>query len=107
MYLTRFRISSHSLRIQTGRYEKNKIARNERYCMYCGSRDIEHTYHFICICPCYSTLRRRCIDKCYFLRPSDSVLKCNLLMGSANKSIFSNLAKYIKRSLDIRKSIQI
>ena len=34
MYLTRFRISSHSLRIQTGRYEKNKIARNERCCMY-------------------------------------------------------------------------
>ena len=47
MYLTRFRISSHSLRIQTGRCEKNKIARNERYCMYCGSRDIENTYHFL------------------------------------------------------------
>ena len=27
MYLTRFRISSHSLRIQTGRYEKNNIAK--------------------------------------------------------------------------------
>jgi len=40
MYLARFRISSHSLRIQTGRYEKNRIDRNERYCMYCGSRDI-------------------------------------------------------------------
>ena len=47
MYLTRFRISSHSLRIQTGRYEKNKIARNEIYCMYCGSRDIEDTYHYV------------------------------------------------------------
>ena len=50
MYLTRFRITSHSLRIHTGRYEKNNIARNERYCMYCGSRDIEDTYHFMCIC---------------------------------------------------------
>ena len=47
MYLTQFRTSSHSL--LTGRYEKNKIARNERYCMYCGSRDIEDTYHFVCI----------------------------------------------------------
>ena len=61
MYLTRFRTSSHSL--LTGRYEKNKIARN---CMYCGSRDIEDTYHFICICSCYSTLRSRFIDKFYF-----------------------------------------
>ena len=94
MYLTRFRISSHSLRIQTGRYEKNKIARNERYCMYCGSRDIEDTYHFICIWPCYSTLRSRYIDKFYFLLPS--VLKFNPLMGSSNKNILINLAKYIK-----------
>ena len=47
MYLTRFRISSHSLRIQTDIYEKNKIARNEIYCIYCGSRDIKDTYHFI------------------------------------------------------------
>jgi len=105
MYLTRFRISSHSLRIQTGRYEKNKIARNERYCMYCGSRDIEDTYHFTCICPCYSTLRSRYIEMFYFLRPS--VLKFNLLMGSTNKRTLINLAKYINCSLDIRKSIQI
>ena len=56
MYITRFRISSHSLRIQTDRYEKNKIPRNEIYCMY-GSRDIENTYKFICICPCFATLR--------------------------------------------------
>ena len=104
MYLTRFRIYSHSLRIQTGRYDKNKIARNEIYCMYCGSRDIEDTYHFICICPCYSTLRSRYFDKIYFLRPS--VLTFNLLMGSANKNILINLANYIKCSLDIRKSIQ-
>ena len=68
MYLTRFRITSNSLRIHTGRYENNKIARNERYCMYCGSRDIEDTYHFICICPCYSTLRSIYIDKFYFFR---------------------------------------
>ena len=30
-----------------------------------------------------------------------------VLVGSTNKSILINLAKYIKRSLDIRKSIQI
>ena len=65
MYITRFRISSHSLRIQTDRYEKNKIPRNERYCMYCGSCNIEDTYHFICSCPFYATLRRRYINTCY------------------------------------------
>ena len=89
MYLTRFRIFSHTLRIQTGRYEKNKIARNEN--------------HFICICPCYSTLRSRFIDKFYFLRPY--FLKFYLLMGSTNKSLLIHLAKYIKCALDIRKKL--
>ena len=100
MYLTRFRISSHSLRIQTGRYEKNTIAKNERYCMYCGSRDIVDTYHFICICPCHFTLRSTYIDTFYFVRPS--VFKFNLLMSSTNKNVLIKLAKYIKFSLDIR-----
>jgi len=87
MYLTRFRISSHSHRIQTGRYEKNKIDRNERYCMYCGSRDIEDTYHFICSCLCYSALRSCNIDRIYFVRPS-GFFKFNLLMSSTNKNVF-------------------
>ena len=71
--------------------------------MYCGSRDIEDTYHFICICPCYSTLRSRYIDKFYFLRPYS--LKFHLLMGSTNKSLLINLAKYIKCALHIRKKV--
>jgi len=47
----------------------------------------------------------RYIDTFYFLRPS--VFKFNLLMGSTNKNVSINLAKYFKFSLDIRKSIQI
>jgi len=35
------------------------------------------------------------------------MLKLNLLMGSTNKHVLINLAKYIKFSLDIGKSIQI
>ena len=86
MYLTRFL----TLRIQTGRYENNKIARNERYCLYCGSRDIVDTYHFICIC--YSTLRSRFIDNVCFVRPS--VFNFNLPMGSNNKNVFAGYKKF-------------
>ena len=73
--------------------------------MYCGSREIEDTYHFICICPCYATLRCRYIDNIYFERPS--ILKFNFLMCSTNKHVLINLANYIKFSLNIRKSIPI
>ena len=50
-FLTRMRLSSHSLRIQTGRYGRNKIPRNERICQCCNTNDIEDVFHFICICP--------------------------------------------------------
>jgi len=66
--------------------------------MYCG-------YQFICVCPCYVTLRSRYIDNLYFVEPS--VLKVNLLMCSTNKNVLINLAKYFRFSLDTRTSIQI
>ncbi len=35
--LFRFRISSHNLRIETGRYTRPKIPVNQRMCIYCTS----------------------------------------------------------------------
>ena len=43
--ITRFKMSAHSLRIQTGRYARNKIPRNERYCQCCNYVDIEDEYY--------------------------------------------------------------
>jgi hypothetical protein len=57
-YLTRIRISSHSLHVQTGRFHRNRIVRNERYCLYCNLHDVEDEYHFILICPCYIDIRK-------------------------------------------------
>jgi len=104
-FVTRFRICAHSLRIQTGRYGSSNIPRNERYCLYCGSRDLEDVYHFICICPCYITIRRRFLDRRLYVRPS--VYKFNSLMGSVNASVLKNVANYIKYALDIRQSVTV
>ena len=57
-FITRIRISSHSLNVQTGRYHRNRVIRSERYCVYCNLRDVEDEYHFILICPCYSDIRK-------------------------------------------------
>lgn len=102
---TKFRIAGHSLRVQTGRYGRNQIPRNERYCLYCGSIDIEDIYHFICICPCYNILRKQFIDPHYYKRPS--VYKFNSLMSSDNNTTLHNLAKFIKLSLVIRNNINV
>ena len=53
--LVRFRISSHQLRIETGRYEK--ILRDERICYFCTGNKIEDENHFLLDCKAYSQIR--------------------------------------------------
>ena len=51
--LTQLRLSSHSLRIQTGRYGRNREERRERLCNVCNSGEIEDEFHFILKCNIY------------------------------------------------------
>ena len=45
--LTKLRVSSHRLRIETGRYGSNRIERHERLCEVCTSGQVEDEYHFL------------------------------------------------------------
>jgi hypothetical protein len=102
-YVTRIRISAHALRIQTGRYGQNRIPRNERYCLCCGTLDIEDEYHFILICQCYINTRKKYLKKYYYIRPS--MIKFIELISTNKKNVLNNLAKYIKESIEIRNTI--
>ena len=97
------RVSAHPLRIQTGRYAQNNIPRNERYCLCCNDLDLEDEYHFICICRCYSDLRKKFISRIYYENPS--VYKFHKLLVSCDKSVIYNVCKYIKEALVIRNTI--
>ena len=48
-YICRFRVSSHELRIHTGRYQGIRN-RNERLCLFCNSEQVDDEYHFIMKC---------------------------------------------------------
>ena len=48
--LVRFRISSHQLRIETGRTRYENIPRNERICHFGTSNKIEDENHFLLDC---------------------------------------------------------
>jgi len=54
--LTRLRLSSHHLKIETGRWHKpcTPIPRNERLCKICNV--LEDDYHFICEYPVYNDI---------------------------------------------------
>ena len=54
--LTKLRLSSHSLRIESGRYERNRLDISLRTCQICNTGDIEDEYHFILICNQYLDL---------------------------------------------------
>ncbi len=48
--LVRFHISSHNLKIETGRYTRPKTEIYQRICTYCNSHEVENVTHFLCKC---------------------------------------------------------
>ena len=50
--ITRFRLSSHNLNVEYGRY-RNEL-RSNRICTLCNLNDIEDEFHFILKCPKYN-----------------------------------------------------
>ena len=103
LFFVRLRVSAHPLRIQTGRYAQNNIPRNERYCLCCNDLDLEDEYHFICICRCYTDLRKTFISRIYYVNPS--VYKFHKLLVSCDKSVIYNVCKYINEALVLRNAI--
>ena len=53
--ITRWRLSSHKLRIETGRYARPYIDRERRVCILCNI--VEDEEHVIFVCPLYSAVR--------------------------------------------------
>ncbi len=51
--LTKFRISSHNLHIERGRYERQKLEPYQRLCVYCDMQTVENEFHFLLECPLY------------------------------------------------------
>ena len=68
--ITRWRLSNHKIRIETGRYERPFIPREERICLRCNSLEDEH--HALFICPQYDTIRLTFRD---YLSTYDTVKK--------------------------------
>ena len=48
--IARFRVSSHNLRIETGRHESPKLPADERICHKCDGNEVEDEQHSLLIC---------------------------------------------------------
>ena len=93
-FFSQFRIYSHYLEIELGRY--NIIGRNERKCKLCNSNMIESEYHFSICCPIYNDLCRTYNIRCNW--PNLTSFK-NLL---SSQNAINNGAKCISEEMKIR-----
>lgn len=95
-------MSSHQLRIETGRYGNDRIDRNQRYCTLCNSLDIEDEYHFVLICHIYHDIRILYIKRYYRVRPS--MFKFIQLMQCQQYGVMNKLSKFIYHALLCRQA---
>ena len=97
-YISKFRLSSHLLKIESGRFV-NEL-RSQRICDKCSLNDIEDEFHFILVCPAYRILRVKYIKQCYYLRPS--VFKLIQLLSTNNVSELCKLGKFLFEAYKLR-----
>ena len=101
--LSRLRLSSHQLQIETGRYAQNRIDRTLHLCSLCEKSDIEDEYHFVLVCSVYSQIRQKYIRPFYYIRPS--VYKFTMLMQTKHTATLKKIGKYVYESFALRKSL--
>ena len=89
--LTRLKLSSHNLAIETGRY--HNVPQNMRLCQYCNMNVIENEYHFLLVCPLYRDLRKQLFKKYYCHWPN--IHKLNSLLSQTSQTGLTKLGKYI------------
>ena len=89
--LSKFRLSSHDLAIEKGRY--NNINRENRLCTYCNMNVIENEFHFLLVCPKYKHLRIKYFKPYFCQWPN--VNKFKILMSSQNRNTLFKLSKYL------------
>ena len=89
--LTRFRTSSHSLQIETGRYEN--LPREQRICQMCNMKKIEDEFHFLLVCPYYRDLRQKYFKPYFCHWPT--LKKFETILSLQNVNALNGLAKFI------------
>jgi hypothetical protein len=88
--LSRFRLHSHSLAIETGRHAD--LNREQRLCVYCNAKQIEDEVHFLLSCELYEELRRPLFPFIIGLNTQDAFV---FLLHSTAPNIIRLVAKFV------------
>ena len=97
-------VSSHRLRIETGRWERPPVPREMRQCDICH-QGVEDECHFVLVCPAYVHIRKRYIKQYHWKRPSMFNHKLVQLFNTNNRKSINGLAKYVFQAFSLRNEI--
>ena len=67
---TKFRLSSHKLLVERGRWTISKLDYKLRMCTFCNCGDIEDEYHVTLVCEQFTDARKKYLKKYFYRRPS-------------------------------------
>ena len=108
--VARLRTSSHSLRIETGRYRlPQPIPAEERFCWFCSNGSIEDEFHFLFNCNLYNHMeeKRDLIDHCLTLNSTFINLtnedKWKFISLSTNTSLIFSFCIYVSAAFKLRR----
>ena len=100
--LTQLGLSSHRLAVETVSWHKPKsIPLSEMKCMTCNV--LEDEFHFVLECASFTEVRKKYIPGRYYKRPN--MFKLIELLCSRDRNVLRNLATFVCKSFDTRKSL--
>ena len=99
--MSRYRVSSHRLDIEAGRWTKpNKTPLANRKCKQCTT--LEDLYHFLLECDLCKELRKLFIKKYYWQMPI--MQKLIELVQSENINIIKRVSVYLQKAFKLRQA---
>ena len=111
MWLSRYRTSAHTLRIETGRYTVPITPLSQRKCVYCVNGACDTEQHFILFCETFK-LKRQCffgrLDALYptFLTLNDEQ-RLSVVLCPSTLEIAKCVSKYLGIMTKTRKEIDL
>lgn len=108
--LMRFRTGAHHLAIETGRWSRPVVPRQQRTCSKCTQTVVEDELHFLFECPAYESIRRKYEDTLFSKFGGCRQATRSMITNSAKVREFMDqepcfhVAKFVYECMEFRRS---
>ena len=110
-WLSRYRTSAHTLRIELGRYSRPVTPLSERKCCFCESGEIDDEKHFVLFCDIFQLKRQCFLGRLIALFPNFPLMsdeeKLRFILCPPTTEIAKCVSKFLGIMTRIRKEIDL